>query len=138
MKKYHLIIIFASISPHVFAGPGGGGGGFGGGGRGGGGMGGDMMMGRVEISQRQSFSQSRDLFDDLQERRREREERGFERLKHIKWQEGYTMPQHYRSDRYKVEPSEYQLSAPGKNQQWYKINNDFLLVDTNNAIVRVQ
>lgn len=136
MKKYYLIILFSSISPHVFAGPHGGGG-MGGGPSNGGGMGG-MMMGRVEMSPRQNFSQNRDMYDDLQERRREREERGFERLKHIKWQEGYTIPQHYRSDRYKVEPSEYQLSAPGKNQQWYKINNDFLLVDMSNSIVKVQ
>lgn len=46
---------------------------------------------------------------DLQERRRAREERGFQRLKQLKWQTGYTMPQHYRSDRYKVDYDDYNL-----------------------------
>ncbi|ENV47318.1 MULTISPECIES: RcnB family protein [Acinetobacter] len=74
---------------------------------------------------------------DLQERRRQREERGFERLKQLKWQTGYTMPQHYRSDRYKVDYNYYQLPRPKHGQQWYKVNNDYLLIDDDNTIIQV-
>ncbi|MEB3767375.1 RcnB family protein [Acinetobacter sp. MD2] len=76
------------------------------------------------------------LFENLQERRRQREELGFRRLKEMKWQKGYTMPQHYRGDSYKVDYTNYNLPRPERNQQWYKVNNDYLLIDSsNNTIV---
>lgn len=66
----------------------------------------------------------------LEERRRIREQRGMRRLQHMKWQTGYVMPQHYRSDGYKVEYKEHNLSKPNRNQQWYKINNNYILLDS--------
>lgn len=75
---------------------------------------------------------------NLQERRRVREERGFQRLKQLKWQTGYTIPQHYRSDRYKVDYTDSRLSKPARGQQWYKVNNDYLLIDDDNTIIQVR
>lgn len=77
----------------------------------------------------------KDMFEDLQERRRQREELGFQRLRQMKWQKGYTMPQHYRGDSYKVDYSEYRLPRPERNQQWYKINNDYLLINSGNNVI---
>ncbi|MCF9046982.1 RcnB family protein [Acinetobacter nectaris] len=96
-----------------------------------------------QMSQGNSFSGfnnhiHQDAFQDIQEIRRTREEQGFERLKRLKWQEGYTMPQHYRSDRYKVNYNQYNLPRPERDQQWYRINNDFLLIDATNSIISVQ
>lgn len=79
-----------------------------------------------------------ELLENLQERRRAREERGFQRLKQLKWSEGYTIPQHYRSDRYKVNYNSYNLPPPDNNQQWYKINGEFLLVSANHTIIYVK
>ena len=74
--------------------------------------------------------------DNIQEKRREREERGVKRLQQHKWQTGYVMPQHYRGNSYKVDYKESDLPKPSRNQQWYKINNDYILVDSdsNNII----
>ncbi|AOA56973.1 RcnB family protein [Acinetobacter larvae] len=74
--------------------------------------------------------------DSMQQRRREREQRGLRRLQQHKWQAGYVMPQHYRSDSYKVDYRGTNLPKPARNQQWYKVNNDYILVDseTNNII----
>ena len=48
------------------------------------------------------------------------------------------MPQHYRGDGYKVEYREHELPRPERRQQWYKINNDYILVDSeNNSIIRI-
>ncbi len=77
--------------------------------------------------------------DDLQEKRRIREERGVKRLKQHRWQTGYVMPQHYRGDGYKVDYRDSDLPKPARNQQWYKINNDYILVDlASNSIVKIQ
>ncbi|CAB1206604.1 RcnB family protein [Acinetobacter bouvetii] len=77
--------------------------------------------------------------DDMQDRRRMREERGFKRLQQHKWQPGYIMPQHYRGNGYKVDYKSHDLPKPSRNQQWYKINNDYILVDTDsNNILRIQ
>ena len=65
--------------------------------------------------------------DNIQEQRREREERGVKRLQQHKWQMGYVMPQHYRGNSYKVDYKEENLPKPSRNQQWYKINNDYIL-----------
>ena len=77
--------------------------------------------------------------DDVREQRREREERGVRRLQQHKWQTGYVMPQHYRGNRYKVDYKDSNLPKPGRNQQWYKINNDYILVDSDsNNIVGIR
>ncbi|MBF7688824.1 RcnB family protein [Acinetobacter sp. EC24] len=116
-----------------------GGGGFGGGMSGGGFSGGaDRMSGGRSMNIGSGFGNNDDLFDDLQERRRAREERGFQRLKQLKWKTGYTIPQHYRSDRYKVNGLGYNLPQAQSTQQWYKINSDFVLVDANNVIIDVR
>lgn len=74
-----------------------------------------------------------------QDRRKYREERGVKRLQQHKWQTGYVMPQHYRGDSYKTEYQQHQLPKPSRNQQWYKINNDYILVDSeNNNIVQIR
>lgn len=82
----------------------------------------------------------RDHDDDrIRDERRMREERGFERLKQHRWQPGYVMPQHYRGNGYKVDYKDSNLPKPGRNQQWYKINNDYILVNTDsNSIVSIR
>lgn len=76
--------------------------------------------------------------DDRSDMRRMREERGFKRLQQHKWQEGYVLPQHYRGDGYKVDYREQNLPKPDRKQQWYKINNDYILVNSeNNSIMRI-
>ena len=74
--------------------------------------------------------------DDRFEKRRMREERGVKRLQQHQWQQGYVLPQHYRGNRYKVEYKDHNLQKPARNEQWYKINNDYILVDSddNNMI----
>ena len=92
----------------------------------------------------QSHNRGRDFRDNddderMQDKRRVREERGVKRLQQHKWQTGYVMPQHYRGNGYKVDYKEHDLPKPSRNQQWYKINNDYILVDTDsNNIVRIQ
>lgn len=74
----------------------------------------------------------------MEERHREREERGVRRLQQHKWQAGYVMPQHYRSDGYKIDFRDNNLPKPARNQQWYKINNDYILVDSeDNSIIQI-
>lgn len=71
--------------------------------------------------------------------RRMRQERGVERLRQHRWQEGYVMPQHYRGNSYKVDYKNNNLPKPGRNEQWYKINNDYILVNSDdNSIVRIR
>jgi len=77
--------------------------------------------------------------ENIQEKRREREERGVRRLQQHKWQPGYVMPQHYRGNSYKVDYKDNNLPKPSRNQQWYKINNDYILVDSeSNSIVSIR
>ena len=77
--------------------------------------------------------------DQDQNRRKLREERGVKRLQQHKWQPGYVMPQHYRGNAYKADYKDSHLPKPSRNQQWYKINNDYILVDSdNNNILRIQ
>lgn len=72
------------------------------------------------------------------EKRRIREERGVQRLQQLKWQEGYVIPQHYRGNRYKVDSKETNLPKASRNEQWYKVNNSYILVNTNsNTIIRI-
>lgn len=93
---------------------------------------------------RQSQNHPSGKFDDdadddrIKNERRLREERGYMRLKQHKWQAGYIMPQHYRGNSYKVDYRDFDLPKPARNQQWYKINNDLILVDTEtNSILRI-
>ena len=73
------------------------------------------------------------------DKRRMREERGVLRLQQFKWQPGYVMPQHYRGSGYKVNFKDNNLPRPDRNQQWYKVNNDYILVDSDsNSILRIQ
>lgn len=84
-------------------------------------------------------AQASDDDDKLEERRRQREERGYRRLQQHQWQPGYVMPQHYRGNGYKVDYREFNLPKPAQNQQWYKINNDFILIDADsNNIIKIQ
>ncbi len=72
------------------------------------------------------------------EKRRIQEERGVQRLQQHKWETGYVMPQHYRSNRYKVEYKDFNLPKPNRNQQWYKVNKDYILIDSqNNNILQI-
>ena len=72
------------------------------------------------------------------EMRRIREERGVKRLQEHKWQEGYVLPQHYRSKSYKVDAPQRNLPKSSRSEQWYRINNDYILVDSdNNKIIRI-
>ena len=76
--------------------------------------------------------------DNRMRDRRMREERGVERLKQHRWQAGYVMPQHYRGNSYKVDYKDNQLPKPKRNEQWYKINNDYILINMDdNSIVRI-
>lgn len=76
--------------------------------------------------------------DERPQERRMREERGVKRLQQHKWQTGYVMPQHYRGNGYKVEYKEHNLPKPERKQQWYKVNNDYILVNSeSNSIVRI-
>lgn len=76
--------------------------------------------------------------DQRFEKRRMREERGVQRLQQLKWQEGYVMPQHYRGNRYKVDSKDSNLPKASRNEQWYKINNSYILVNTDsNTIIRI-
>ncbi|OTG88256.1 hypothetical protein B9T31_01670 [Acinetobacter sp. ANC 4558] len=75
--------------------------------------------------------------DERFDKRKMREERGVKRLQEHKWQEGYILPQHYRSNSYKVEAQQYSLPRPSRNEQWFKINNDYILVDSENNIIQI-
>ncbi|WP_163121806.1 RcnB family protein [Acinetobacter portensis] len=69
------------------------------------------------------------------EKRRMREERGVQRLQQLKWQEGYVMPQHYRGNSYKIDYKDNNLEKPSRNEQWYKINNSYILVNTDSNTI---
>ena len=82
--------------------------------------------------------ENRDRDDDRYEKRRMLEERGVQRLQQLKWEPGYVMPQHYRGNSYKVEYKDNNLPRPSRNEQWYKINNDYILLNTeSNTIIRI-
>lgn len=90
-------------------------------------------------NEQKSFRSFKQEDDEMQEVRREREQRGVRRLQQHRWQQGYVMPQHYRGDSYKVGYRENNLPKPSRNQQWYKINNDYILIDSSsNSIIQIQ
>lgn len=52
---------------------------------------------------------------------------------------GFVLPQHYRGDAYKIDYRKNNLSRPSNNQQWYKINDDYILLDTEkNRILQIK
>lgn len=91
---------------------------------------------KSKMNKEQNFQSQND--SENFDRRRMREERGVKRLQEHKWQEGYVLPQHYRSKSYKVESQQSNLPRSSRNAQWYKINNDYILVDSDsNKILRI-
>lgn len=61
-----------------------------------------------------------------------------QRLKNYRWKIGYVLPLHYRSEAYKTDYRQEQLIRPHRKQQWYKVNNTFILVNTEtNQILQV-
>lgn len=55
------------------------------------------------------------------------------------WRVGQYLPNGYNSSRYEVDHHQARkLPNTGRNQQWYKINGDYVLVNNkNNRIVRI-
>lgn len=56
-----------------------------------------------------------------------------------KWRVGQSMDKQYRQSRYAVDyRSHKNLSKPGKNQKWYKVDGEYVLVnELTSAILRV-
>jgi Ni/Co efflux regulator RcnB len=47
------------------------------------------------------------------------------------WQQGHKVPAQYHGNSFKVDASKYKkLSKPTKNQQWIKVNGDYVLMNT--------
>lgn len=47
------------------------------------------------------------------------------------WKVGQKVPAQYHGQSYKVNHSKYKkLSKPGRNQEWIKVNNDYVLTNT--------
>ena len=55
------------------------------------------------------------------------------------WKAGQKLPSAYHSNAYKVDHQKYKkLSKPGKNQQWIKVNGDYVLTDIrNHSIIKI-
>ena len=55
------------------------------------------------------------------------------------WKSGQTLPRQFQSSRYKVSHNDAsRLYKPNKNQQWLKINGDYVLVNERNyKIVKI-
>ncbi|MBL4859794.1 MAG: RcnB family protein [Acinetobacter sp.] len=55
------------------------------------------------------------------------------------WKAGQKLPSVYHSNAYKVDHQKYKkLSKPGKNQQWIKVNGDYVLTDIrNHSIIKI-
>lgn len=58
---------------------------------------------------------------------------------HTNWKAGYVLPNQYRAKTYElVRYNSYGLQRPGKNQRWFKIKGDYVLVNVmNHHIVRI-
>lgn len=65
----------------------------------------------------------------------ERKVRNERRGQSFQWKTGYKMPQHYRGDGYKVDFKQQNLTPPGRNQQWYKIRGEYVLIDTSSHTI---
>lgn len=55
------------------------------------------------------------------------------------WRSGQKVPSQYRGNSYKVDHSKYKkLSKPGKNQQWIKVNGDYILTNViTHSIIKI-
>lgn len=55
------------------------------------------------------------------------------------WRTGQTLPRQYSSSRFEADRNQIKrLPKAGRNQQWYKINGDYVLVnERNDRIVRI-
>ena len=55
------------------------------------------------------------------------------------WKAGQKLPSAYHSNAYKVDHQKYKkLSKPAKNQQWIKVNGDYVLTDIrNHSIIKI-
>lgn len=55
------------------------------------------------------------------------------------WRAGQKVPSQYRGNSYKVDHSKYKkLSKPGKNQQWIKVNGDYVLTNLiSHSIIKI-
>lgn len=72
-----------------------------------------------------------------------RYDRGYNRYKAVNpsrdWHRGQVLPREYSSSRYIVNYQNHRhLSKPNRNQNWYKINGDYVLVNLKNGkIMRI-
>lgn len=48
---------------------------------------------------------------------------------HHVWKMGHKLPDNYRSKGYRINYQTYHLGRPAKNQHWYRVNGDYLLVN---------
>ena len=55
------------------------------------------------------------------------------------WKAGQALPSHYYGKGYTVDHKRYKnLSKPGKNQRWIRVNGDYVLINTlNHSIVKI-
>ena len=55
------------------------------------------------------------------------------------WKPGHPVPSQYRGQNYKVDHSKYKkLNKPGKNEQWIKVNGDYVLTNVlNHNIIKI-
>ncbi|WP_180009526.1 MULTISPECIES: RcnB family protein [unclassified Acinetobacter] len=55
------------------------------------------------------------------------------------WRSGQKVPSEYRGHSYKVDHTKYKkLSKPGKNQQWIKVNGDYILMNAvSHAMIKI-
>ncbi|MCO8068220.1 RcnB family protein [Acinetobacter schindleri] len=55
------------------------------------------------------------------------------------WRVGQKVPSQYQSKIYKVDHSKYKrLNKPGRNQQWIKVNGDYILMNVvNDKVIKI-
>lgn len=55
------------------------------------------------------------------------------------WRAGQKVPNQYHGTSYKVDHTQYKkLSKPGKNQQWIKVNGDYVLINLiSHSIIKI-
>lgn len=53
-----------------------------------------------------------------------------------RWKVGFVLPQHYRGDGYRVSAQEVGINS-SKDQQWYQINQQYLLVNQSFQILKI-
>ena len=51
------------------------------------------------------------------------------------WRVGMTIPYRYQSQQYRIDHRHHRLGKPNKNQQWLRINGDYVLVNVKNQKV---